>query len=363
MDFNLYNNMMRYPPVIDKKYLLDVLCLRRTQLISEIEICQVIESNTALTIKFRILITEDGNNDLTRQFFIKTIKYNPKDNAYHTLSLKEVEFYKFIRNETNSNLPIAQCFDTYISEDKLKCLLLLEDISNEYDAANEVALSSENIWLSAACSLAKFHAAFWNTDKIGSCDLPIDSIEKINSYEKNTYESYEKFIKYVGNRFDAETLAIYEHACRISIKLEMERYKRLVSKDNITLIHGDSHIHNFMFPHNQNNTPRILDFQFWGIGMGVGDVAHLTRVSFPNVSGENLHRLIMDKYHETLLAQGIKDYSWENCWDDYRKKVASMLLIPMWQYIGFNLKYDYWINDIKSLVRNYKWLHCEQLEV
>jgi hypothetical protein len=353
---------MSNPPIIDKEYLINVLSLRKTQLISDIEVCQVIESNTALVIKLKILIKEDNQSDSTRQFFIKTIKYNPKTHAYHELSLKEVEFYKLIQNVANANLPIAQCFDAYTSEDKSKYLLLLEDLTNEFDASDKADLTSENIWLSSACSLAKFHSAFWNSDKIGTKDLPIESKEKNNFYIKNTYESYEKFIKYVGNRFDAETLAIYEHVLRISVKLQTERFERLTNKDNITLCHGDSHIHNFMFPHNQNKIPIIIDFQFWGSGIGVGDVAHLTRESFPHVCGEQLHRTIMEKYHETLLEQGIHNYLWDTCWNDYRKQVASMLLIPMWQYTYFNIEYDGWVNDVSSLVLNYKLLRCEQLE-
>jgi hypothetical protein len=354
---------MNNPPIIDIKYLASALSLRTTQLIADMEISQVIESNTALVIKIKILIKETGHIDSTRQLFIKTIKYNPKTNTYHNLSLKEANFYKFIQSETNVKLPIAQCYDAYISDDKFKYLLLLEDLSNEFHASDKINLSDENIWLSAASSLAKFHAAFWNSDKIGSQELPIDNIEKINFYIKNTYESYDKFIKYVGNRFDAETLAIFEHAMKISVGLETERYNRLTNKDNITLTHGDSHIYNFMFPRNQEETSVIIDFQFWGMGIGVKDIAHLTRESFPKVNGEKLHLSIIKKYYETLLEQGVCNYSWDNCWNDYRKQVASMLLIPIWQYTHFNLEYDNWIKDVPSLISNYKLLNCDQLEV
>ena len=274
-----------------------------------------------------------------------------------------MEFYKYIKTLTNINLPIAQCFDAYISEDKGKYLVLLEDLSNEFYQPKEIDLTLEDIWFSAACSLANLHTAFWNLDEIGSKDLIIDSMEEINSYIKNTYDSYEKFMKYAGNRFDTETLNIFEHALRISVDLETERYKRICNKDNITLIHGDSHIYNFMFPHNQSKYSIIIDFQFWGVGIGPRDLAHLTRESFPKTYGEEFHQLLMRKYHETLLLNGINGYSWNNCWKDYQKQVASMLLIPMLQYAFFDLKYEDWISDISSLIFTYKLLHCEQLKV
>lgn len=363
MDNQVYDNIMKSQPTIDKQYLVNILELHSTQLISNIEIDEIIESNTALIIKFKILIKEDGHKDLTRQFFIKTIKYNSQNHAYDELSIKEVEFYKFIQKLKDIKLPVAQCFDAYISEDKSKYLLLLEDLSNEFFSSEKVDFTSENIWISAACSLAKFHATFWNLHQMNSNSLLIDTMEDVNSYIKNTYESYEKFINYVENRFDVETFTIFDHALKISVVLETERYKRICSKNNITIIHGDSHIYNYMFAHNQDKAPIIVDFQFWGLGIGARDVAHLTRVSFPKDFNEEFHQLIVRKYYEELLEHGVQGYSWDTCWNDYRKQVASMLLIPMIQYAFFNLKYEDWINDISSLISNYKILHCEQLEI
>lgn len=362
MDSQAYNYIMKSEPTIDKQYIANILELHPTQLISNIEICDIIESNTALTLRFRILIKENGHKDLSRQFFIKTIKYNSQNHAYDELSIKEVEFYKFIQNLKDIKLPIAQCFDAYISEDKSKYLLLLEDLSGEFRPSEKVDFTLENVWISAACSLAKFHATFWNLHQMESNSLLMDTMEDVNTYIKNTYESYEKFINYVENRFDAETFTIFEHALKISVGLETERYKRICSKNNITLIHGDSHIYNYMFSHNQDKAPIMVDFQFWGVGIGARDMAHLTRVSFPKNFSEEFHLLLIRKYYEALLENGVQGYPWDTCWNDYRKQVASMLLIPMIQYAFFNLKYEDWIQDISSLISNYKLLHCEQLE-
>lgn len=361
MDTKVYDCMMSNPPVIDKGYISNILNLSKSQLISDIDILEVTETNTALVIKFKALIKEDGKELCTRYFFIKTIKYDSDTHVYDSLSLKEVEFYKLIQSIDNVKLPMAKCFDSYISEDKSKHLLLLEDVSEEFSGPDQNELCSEDIWISAATSLAKFQAAFWNSEKIVNKSVLIDDKEKINFNIKSVRDNYDKFIKYVGNRFDDETIAMYEHAIKISLELEMERYERFTNKNNITLIHGDSHIYNFMFPHNKNKAPIIVDFQFWNTGIGVGDVAHLTREAFPKEGREKLHRLIIKKYHETLLKQGVQGYSFEDCLKDYRKQVACMLLIPVWQYTCFNIEYDEWIKDIPSLVSNYKALRCGEL--
>ena len=116
-----------------------------------------------------------------------------------------------------------------------------------------------------------------------------------------------------------------------------------------------------MFPKQTNTLPMIIDFQFWSFGIGIGDLAHLTRVSLPEDFDIDCHTTLVKKYHETLLLNGVIDYTWETCWNDYRKHVACMMLIPMWQYCSFNLGYEKWCDDMPILVKNYRILECDNL--
>lgn len=69
-----------------------------------------------------------------------------------------------------------------------------------------------------------------------------------------------------------------------------------------------------------------------------------------------------------MCSRGLKlsgiffvEISFEDCFNDYHKQVACMLLIPVWQYTCFNIEYDEWIRDIPSLVSNYKSLRYDEL--
>ncbi|MDP4121261.1 MAG: hypothetical protein Q8876_09470 [Bacillota bacterium] len=42
-------------------------------------------------------------------------------------------------------------------------------------------------------------------------------------------------------------------------------------------------------------------------------------------------------------------------------EIAGMVLIPMWQYCCFGLKYEDWGQDIKGLIANYEYMNCEEL--
>ena len=136
---------------------------------------------------------------------------------------------------------------------------------------------------------------------------------------------------------------------------------RINSKNNVTICTDDSHIYNFMLPIKQNNKPLMIDFQFWGEGTGTGDLAHLTRVNFSDELKREIQIPLVEHYHKTLLKNGVASYSWEECLKDYRLSVATMVLIPFYQYSGFKIKYDEWVGDLQGLIYNYEYLNCDEL--
>jgi len=64
-----------------------------------------------------------------------------------------------------------------------------------------------------------------------------------------------------------------------------------------------------------------------------------SKVSFPDYFKKTLHKPIVERYYQTLVDEGVTGYSWENCVHDYKMSVASMVLIPVWQYSVFGLDY------------------------
>lgn len=272
------------------------------------------ESNTAVTKK----ITVDG-----KRLFIKS--GNPS-NPYHKMALREAEFYKFINNAVNV---IPHCYEAYVDGNDFK--IILDDID-----CREPDLHDEKTWLLCAESLAEFHAVSWNR--------PPDHIEDAEKIISDCEEAYQKFTTCINGRYDE----VYREVLKINAEL-VRGQKNSVN----TIVNGDSHIHNFIFP-KDSIKPLIIDFQFWGTGSGTGDLAHLTRVDFPDKFRKSLHRPIAETYHNKLLACGIPNYTFEECYNDYKMHVATMLLIPMWQYVVFGLPYESWGGHIDGLIENYK---------
>jgi Domain of unknown function (DUF227). len=287
------------------------------------------ESNTAITTKVTIELT-----DTVKHLFIKSSK---PSSSYHNMALREAEFYQLINNVSDV---IPYCHEAYVNGNDYR--IILDDITETH--TNTPNLDDEFTWLSCAESLAIFHAISWN--QIPDEDMNVE--QSLKDSEINLRD----FLNYAGDRFDSETVTIYHKAFQYHAECLRELEHRRKSKHNLTIINGDSHIYNFILPKSSGN-PMIIDFQFWGSGIGAGDLAHLTRVAFPDKFKNSLHRKIVERYHQTLMRYGITDYTLDECISDYRMNVASMLLIPMWQYTAFGLNYDEWCGDIDGLLKNF----------
>jgi len=301
-----------------------------------IKITDVTESNTALVIKFQ---------NETEKLFIKTIKTT--ENVYHSQSMRETEFYRFIKANSITNVPLPKCHDIFLSEEKGVFLIVLDDVSETHTAPR---ILDKNIWFSCAESLAKLHAAFWEHKSIKSM------YEEDEAHVNKLKERVPQFINDFSDKFDDRTKNTLLKAMEISVMQLKETAHRVKNNENVTICNGDSHIHNFMIPVAGNGSPLIVDFQFWGEGLGTGDLAHLTRVDF----SDKIVPLV-ECYHKALLANGVSGYSWDCCFRDYRMSAASMVLIPMWQYTGFGLGYEKWKDNLQNLVDDFDCLKCGEI--
>ena len=199
------------------------------------------------------------------------------------------------------------------------------------------------------------HAAFWNHDLISQND------EDGEHDAEGDRACLQSFLDDFSDKFDDRTKTILCNAMEINISLIKRTFERLCNKCNVTLCNGDSHIYNFMIPLKRNDSPLIIDFQFWGEGIGTGDLAHLTRVNFSKQQQKDFQLSLVEHYYKSLKKYGVTGYSWEDCLRDYRTSVASMVLIPLWQYAGFGLKYEEWSSALQGLIYNYEYLDCDEL--
>lgn len=357
---SVYKKIMQHNPVIEKEYISEILKLSKEDYIRDIQITDVVESNTALTMKAEVRIESPSSNYI-KKLFIKTVTTNGNRNGYIEMSLREGDFYQFVHASKCENIPIPTCYDAYVNTETKDFVIILEDISDSYQMLSQEKMCEEEYWFSCAESLAKLHAKFWNnynqnTNQIKMCNS--DDLER--SIQEN-HEHLKHFLRAYGDNFNERIEKIFKQAMKINDELMRERIVKNHLKENVTICNGDSHIYNFMISNDEKKLPVIVDFQFWSEGYGTGDLAHLTRVSFPEQLKKEMQLKLVKYYYEKLVQYGVTGYTWEDCLNDYRKDVAAMVLIPLWQACCFGVKYEEWRPEVDGLVDNFEYMGCEKL--
>ncbi len=89
-----------------------------------------------------------------------------------------------------------------------------------------------------------------------------------------------------------------------------------------TLVHGDLRVNNVLF--DEAGGPRaFIDWQTAVRGRGPIDIANLFVSSLQPNDRALAERELLPQYHELLVEGGVRDYSYDDCWLDYRLAVAN----------------------------------------
>lgn len=111
-------------------------------------------------------------------------------------------------------------------------------------------------------------------------------------------------------------------------------WEPLTDPGNLTLTHGDAHAGNFLFPRAPDGQGAVLiDWQYWNLDLGVRDLAFFMALHWPAELRARLERPLLERYQQRLAEAGVRDYSLEACWRDYRLMVIRNLFVPasLWE--------------------------------
>lgn len=334
-------------------YLTEVLHLPLDSKIFSKKILEDKSTDTTRIIKLLVNWTAKDESEHIKKLFLKLPVVGKEENAFDQWSRHEIDFYK--NAGRNDGLPIVKCHDAYIFDDKKRFLLLLDDISDDYYAANEINRNDLGNWMIAAESLAKIHSFFWNGANSGKLKNLHGDVKSLEEKIQNYHNALDKFLAYASDYYGTEILDVYQSALEDAILFERNNITRREQNNNITIIHGDSHIFNVMFPKEEAiHKPLVVDFQFWRMGIAAVDIMNLTRVAFPFANdSENYLKLLMH-YHRQLQENGVKNYDFNEFLKDYYMAAAMAVFGPVFNYFEFGLGYEYWGKGVFDTINNYK---------
>ncbi|MFP6816046.1 MAG: phosphotransferase [Pseudomonadales bacterium] len=95
----------------------------------------------------------------------------------------------------------------------------------------------------------------------------------------------------------------------------------------LTVTHGDFRLDNMLFGGRYPLT--IVDWQTPGLGAAMSDVAYFLGAGLTPEDRKRHEQDLVRDYHQQLLAAGVDDYPFEECWDHYRRYSFSGLLMAV----------------------------------
>ncbi|MFW9876874.1 MAG: phosphotransferase [Candidatus Thorarchaeota archaeon] len=285
------------------------------------------------------------------------------------LGQHEAKFYSIVA-KTMNKMPIPKCYDSVFSEETGLSHIILENLSKTHSEYGFFIPGVTPPPLKRYCEraidcLAEIHAFWWDNPKLK--DLSKHSYVlctfKENAFNEEEiskwFKSQERFIDFLEDRVSNKR---YELVKTIFSLFPHFAYERL-TKENITIIHGDSHFWNFFYPkdiYNEKFKVYLTDWQMWGIGVGCQDLAYMLGLFFNLDDRHLVEKDLIKRYHNDLLTFGVKDYSLNDCWYDYKLLVLLNLYRIVWWW-SLNVPPTEILRALNIAMLNIEDLNCMDL--
>jgi hypothetical protein len=174
---------------------------------------------------------------------------------------------------------------------------------------------------------ASFHAFWWEHAWLGQRVGEWLTEAAIDGAIKTAQMKLADFVRTAGNELKP---AQYNVLDAVVAGWPARRRQRVVAGMGVTLVHRDPHPLNFLYPYDsEQHTVKLIDWQSWRVDTGTDDLAYLMACHWPLAEIESVESELVQRYHQQLVEQGVKHYSWEDCQYDYRASIIRCLFFLM----------------------------------
>jgi len=271
--------------------------------------------------------------------------------------LKEVAFYDTVAPLLPPGI-VPRCYDAVRDPAASAFHLLLEDLAETHFVVTEWSLPPTMEQCERIVDVyARFHAAWWNDPRLGAEVGTFMDDAAIGRWLESYQQRFAAFADRLGDRLPLERRRIYERVLASSSRL-LARYR---SRQHLTIVHGDAHVWNLMYPRDTAvDNLRLIDWGGWRLDLGVKDLAYMMAVHWYPERRRRVEAPLLRRYHDALASNGVTGYSFQALWEDYRLSVIWRLAVPVWQS---SVKLGPWIwwSHLERTLMAFDDLGCEEL--
>jgi aminoglycoside phosphotransferase (APT) family kinase protein len=235
----------------------------------------------------------------------------------------EIVFYRELAPALPSP-PMIRCFATASPAGKQQWLLL-EDLRASHANPPWPERPSDEAVYDAIAVLARLHVLWWESPALGATVGKLHTETELRTMVHGFRDHLPGFFSDLGDDLPASDRLVLETVFNSSLR----PWFRLLDQRALTVIHGDAHTWNFLFPRSGDGTPYIFDWQLWHLDVGARDLAFMIGLHWDGSVRQRLELPLLHLYHEELISAGINNYSFDDLLLDYRRCLVRNLTFPI----------------------------------
>lgn len=280
--------------------------------------------NWSSSARLALTYSADASGDRPANLFLKLVDTDTGDGEYFLPS--EVTYYT--RDYVDlPDAPLVRCYDAAYDASTNRYHLLLDDLSATHEAAYDLQ-PNHGHGMALAEALAILHAHWWGEARLNRIGAPFHD----RSYIQRFVDIARPGIPHVRATFGERLLPHWPDLMSLIFdRLPEQLAARAQHRAHLTLIHGDPNPGNMLAPRTGDRPLYLIDQQpfDWSLTtwFGAYDLAYVMALYWQPDLRRELEMPVLRHYHQTLCARGVRDYSWERLYDDYRLSVA--LTVPV----------------------------------
>ena len=231
---------------------------------------------------------------------------------------REYYFYENISKYVNISIPKFYCL---LKDNNFNTIGIILDNMNKYKCEIGIDLNEASIDVSLKIieNMAKLHTKFWNKNLNNIFPDLLKNNDKLFNPIWDNYikENWPYFIKKWEYLLSEKQIKIGE-----DIVNNFQNIQNNLSKDNLTLTHGDIKSLNIFYQKDKNYEPCFIDWQYIANGKGVQDLVFFLIESF-NINYINSYLPVLKNYYyKKLLENGLNNYSYEEFITDFNNAIC-----------------------------------------
>ena len=232
----------------------------------------------------------------------------------------ETRFYQQLRDRVSITTPVP--YVALLDVEANEFVLLMNDLAPA-EQGDQLAGCGADAAALAMEEAARLHAPVWGDASLAELPwLNRASAEGQAFYLQLMSTLYPGFLDRYGDRVHAE---VVDAGNRLVERLPEYLAHR---PEPLTAAHGDFRVDNMLFSPD-GTTLTTVDWQTVALNPGVSDVAYFLGTSLLPEDRATHERALVETYHSALLAGGVRDWPFEQCWDGYRRTAFSGFLMAV----------------------------------